>query len=161
VIPISVSRFPSDSFQLVCKVPPGLDPCILRLHLRIDGHRASQDFCVALESPLNFHEAFPSLEHSSFTLHSAVDAGPGHLSIWIQEPSPLLSLNTLAVRLAGIDLSIDFLSPEQSDGIRQINCRLPRGLKLETAIVETHIEIWNEGQLVATGPLMLRDEASS
>jgi len=138
-LPVSITKMGERSYQLVCKVSPGIDSGIAVVHLRIKGYRASNNFRVMVDyAPSNMRNINEEPRKGSIRLVSIQDSKSGsvgtvtmngltYLIAWIEDRQHILHLQTTSIRLAGIDLLIEYLSEPDSQGLRQANCRMPLG----------------------------------
>ncbi len=75
---------------------------------------------------------------NAFSSEPAVPVGGrfAALSAWVEGLPEAADLNTLAVRIAGVDATSTYIGRAESDGLRQVNALLPAGLRTGVAALE-------------------------
>ena len=145
--PVMVQRASPVQWQVCSKVPLGLTPGWYDVTLRVDDSAWSNPLQIGVElTEAERPKASSTFESEDLRIGEATDGktwepfavrlGPDSwISVWVHGLPDAARMEDVRVRLNGFDLQPAFLSPRDAQGRRQVNAKLPSGLKSGQACV--------------------------
>jgi len=111
------------------RLPPGKDPGWKEVRLRLAGSRFGNPARIAVDIPLHAERlVIREVSGGSAWGQDQVREGDrGMLSLWIVGLPENADRANVRVRLGGAVLAVDYVSPPDASGLRQVNARVPDG----------------------------------
>jgi hypothetical protein len=139
-------------WQLCSKVPLGLTPGWYDVKLRVADSDWSNSLQIGVDISDRERPTPPYLaESEDLSIGNATDGktwepyivrlgADSWISLWLEGLPDIARMEDVRVRLNGVDLQAAFLSARDAEGRRQVNARLPSGMKAGPARVAVVFE---------------------
>ncbi|MGA2880475.1 MAG: class I SAM-dependent methyltransferase [Bryobacteraceae bacterium] len=150
--PVSVEKKSPVQWQLCSKVPLGLTPGWYDVKLRVADSDWSNSLQIGVDISDRERPTPPYLaESEDLSIGNATDGktwepyivrlgADSWISLWLEGLPDIARMEDVRVRLNGVDLQAAFLSARDAEGRRQVNARLPSGMKAGPARVAVVFE---------------------
>lgn len=151
--PVGLEAIGENSYQVCCGVPPALQPGWHDLRLRTSGSAWSNPLQIGVDVSIRSQEDIQSRWTGPLAIVVVSDGKSWErnlvrlgvdswMSLWVAGIPESAKAVDVRVRLNGTDLPVAFLSSTDKDQCRQVNIRLPSGLRPGGAKTSVIFEQW-------------------
>jgi len=150
--PVMVERKSAGQWQLCSKVPLGLAPGWYDVKLRVADSDWSNPLQIGVDVSKVERQGAPGpVESQDLRISNATDGktwepytvrlgADSWISLWLEGLADNARMEDVRVRLNGTDLQPAFLSPRDPQGRRQVNAKLPSGMRAGVARIAVIFE---------------------